>query len=184
MVKTLKTKNELRKEMIYARDAISESEKKEKSEVIKDKLFSLDEIKNAECIAFYISKGSEVETIDMIIEAIGLGKEIVVPHTNEEIELVKFTSFEDLAPAKFGILEPKTKIKNKSMPDVIIIPGLAFDLDMHRLGYGKGHYDMLLKKINAKRIGICFDFQIVEKIPKHEHDQRLDIIITEKRILR
>jgi len=184
MVKTLKTKNELRKEMLYARNAISESERKEISEMIKNKLFAIDEIKHAKCIAFYISKGSEVETNAMIAEAIKQNKEVLVPHTNEKIELVKFTSFEDLAPAKFGVLEPKTKMISVKQPEVVIIPGLAFDLDMHRLGYGKGYYDKLLKELNAKRIGICFDLQIIEKIPKHEHDQKLNIMISEKRILR
>lgn len=178
------SKAELRKEMLAKRGAISESERKEKGKIIMEKLFELEQFKSSRCIAFYISKGSEVATHEMIKEAIALGKEVFVPHTDHEIELVKFTSFEDLAPARFGILEPKTKIKSEKAPDIIVIPGLAFDLDLHRLGYGKGHYDKLLKTLNSIRIGICFDCQIVEKIPRHEHDERLDMVVSENRVLR
>src|SRR3989338_7395907 len=178
-----KSKKEVRIQMLALRNAISESERKQKGEEIMQKLFALDEFKSAKCIALYISKGSEVATLDMIKKALSLDKEILVPHTDHEIELVKFTSFEDLAPARFGILEPKTKIRSEKAPDIIIVPGLSFDLDLHRLGYGKGHYDKLLKTLNSIRIGVCFDMQIIEKIPRHEHDERLDIVISEKRLL-
>jgi 5-formyltetrahydrofolate cyclo-ligase len=175
----------MRKQMLWMRDALSEAEKKEKSAAIKEKLFALDEFKKARVIAFYISKGSEVDTFGMIADALKEGKEILVPVTNDEIEFVKFTSFDDLAPAKFNVLEPKTKIPAEKQPDIVILPGLAFDLGLHRLGYGKGYYDKILKKLpNAIRIGICFDFQIVDNIPKHEHDERLHMIISEKRIIR
>ena len=178
------TKDQLRKEMAEKRNSLAATEIIEKSEEIRQRLFNLEEFKSAKCIAFYLSKGSEVNTSEMIREALSIGKEVLVPVTNEEIELMKFTSFGDLAPAKFGIPEPKTKIKPEKEPDAIIVPGLAFDLDLHRLGYGKGYYDKLLKNSSAKRIGICFDVQIVEKIPRHEHDQKLDMIITEKKILK
>jgi len=120
----------------------------------------------------------------MMDEAINKGKTVLVPHTEEEIKLVKFTSWNDLKPGKFGILEPRTKIKRQKSPDVVIVPGVAFDLQGYRIGYGKGYYDRLLKKLKAKRIGICFDIQIIEKIPKHGHDERLDSVITEKRMVK
>ncbi len=179
------SKAALRKEMLVKRDFLSKAERKEKSRLIREKLSALNEFKTAKTIAFYLSKGSEVETNEMIREALKQGKEILVPITKgDELELVKFTTFDDLVAGKFGVPEPKTKIVVNHQPDVVIIPGLAFDLDLHRLGYGKGYYDRALKKIpTAIRIGICFDFQIVEKIPRHEHDEKLHKIISEKRIL-
>lgn len=179
------TKAALRKEMLARRDSISEAERKEKSKAIAEKLSALEEFKSAKTVAFYLSKASEVETLDMIAEALRRGKEVLVPVTNDEMEYVKFTSFDDLAPAKFGVPEPKTKIPATREPDAVIVPGVAFDLDLHRLGYGKGYYDRKLKTLpNAIRIGVCFDFQIVEKIPRHEHDERLHKVVSEKRILR
>ena len=76
------SKAELRKEMLAKRNNLSESERKQKGEEIMQKLFALDEFKSAKCIAFYISKGSEVATLDMIKKALSLDKEILFPHTN------------------------------------------------------------------------------------------------------
>lgn len=184
MIMIAHSKTELRMEMLAKRGSIDQNSRAEKSTAIKEMLFGDAQIKSAGCIAFYISKGSEVETDGMIQQAMEQGKEVLVPHTNDRIELVKFTSFEDLAPAKFGIPEPKTKTKSGHQPDVVIVPGLAFDLDLHRLGYGKGHYDMLLKKLKCLKVGICFDMQIVDNIPRHEHDEKMNAVLSEKRLLR
>jgi len=173
------SKAQLRKQMLMKRNALSEKEIKEKSREIKEKLFSLPEFKEAETVAFYISKGSEVATREMIDEAIEKGKEIVVPVTNDEIEFVKYSS--NLKIGKFGVPEPEHRVPEEKEPDLVILPGLAFDLDLHRLGYGKGYYDKKLKSMKSKRIGICFDLQVVDAIPRHEHDERLDLTITEKR---
>ncbi len=177
------SKTELRKSMIKTRDELPEKVRNEKSKIICDKIISLGEYGFATTIAVYLSKGSEVDTSQLIKESLKLGKRILVPVTNSEIELVEFTSFKDLAPAKYGIPEPKSKKLGKFVPDLAITPGLAFDLDLHRLGYGKGYYDRLFKKIKTKKIGIAFDIQIVGKLPRHEHDQRMDIVISEDRIL-
>ena len=177
-------KNIIRRRMLVLRDDLTELERKEKSHAIAAKLFTLEEYKSAIIVAFYLTIGSEVDTTGMISQSLTLGKKVLIPVTKEEIEFVEFTSFEDLAPAKYGILEPKTKLPAKQHPDLIITPGLAFDLDFHRLGYGKGYYDRLFRTVNSKRIGICFDSQLVEKIPKREHDQKLDIVITDKRIIK
>ena len=176
-------KQQLRKKMLQLRDQLPSKEISEKSETISKKLFELSGIKDAKTIAFYISKGSEVDTIKMIEQARTKRKKILVPVTNDEIELVEFTSFADLAQGQFGVLEPKTKIKSKCVPDVIIIPGLAFDLDLHRLGYGKGYYDRVLKKLSSFRVGLCYDFQLIDTIPKHEYDERVNCVVSESRIL-
>ncbi|MFA6530331.1 MAG: 5-formyltetrahydrofolate cyclo-ligase [Candidatus Micrarchaeia archaeon] len=176
------SKAALRKEMLTKRNAVSEAEIKERSKLIEARLFAIPEFKKAKTVSFYLSHDSEVNTLEMIRRAVTERKEVLVPTiSGDDLELVKFTSFEDLAPVKFGILEPKTKTKPEHLPEVIITPGLAFDLDLHRLGYGKGYYDRFFKKLSSFNIGICFDFQIVEKIPRHEHDHRLDLTVSDKR---
>ncbi len=169
--------------MQLQRDQLNPHELQEKSNVITKKLFELEEIKKANIIAFYLTKGSEVDTAPMIKQALNDGKKVLVPVTNHEIELVEFASFDDVVPAKFGVREPKTKIKRERAPDVIIIPGLAFSLDFHRLGYGRGYYDKLLKKLSSIRIAVCYEFQIVDRIPSDLHDEKIHILITEKRIM-
>jgi 5-formyltetrahydrofolate cyclo-ligase len=64
--------------------------------------------------------------------------------------------------------------------DLIIVPGLAFDRNKNRMGYGKGFYDKLLPHIQAKKAGICFEFQLFEQIPVDHFDQPMDLILTER----
>jgi 5-formyltetrahydrofolate cyclo-ligase len=84
-------------------------------------------------------------------------------------------------------LEPKKNyIKEVSIEsiDLIIVPGVVFDRNGNRIGHGMGYYDRLLKKShNIPRIGLAFEFQIVKKIEAEEHDERIDMIITEDRII-
>jgi len=171
-----------RKEILKKRDLLSEEEHTSRSKAIMETLFSRPRVKEAKTIAFYLHKGSEVRTSDMIEKALSLGKEVVVPVTDHKITFFRFSSFGDLQKGKYGILEPKSRVP-ASLPDVIIIPGIAFGLCMHRIGYGKGYYDKYLGTSFAYRVGICYDFQVMEKLPTHSNDQRMDEIITEKRII-
>ena len=94
---------------------------------------------------------------------------------------------EPLYVSKFGILEPKNS-KIKIIPDLILVPLVAFDNRLNRIGYGKGYYDRSLRKIskikkNAISLGIAYSFQKCKKIPINSHDFRLDYIFTEKGII-
>jgi 5-formyltetrahydrofolate cyclo-ligase len=178
-----RAKAALRKKIREQRDSLAASELSERSRTIMQSLFSRPRFKEAKTVAFYIPKGTEVDTREMILQALDQGKEVLVPVTNHKITFYRFTSFADLKQGKYGILEPKTLEKPSKPPGLVIIPGLCFGLCMHRLGYGKGYYDSYLGKSFSYRIGLCFDFQVVEKLPTHENDQRMDEIITEKRII-
>jgi 5-formyltetrahydrofolate cyclo-ligase len=175
----------LRKEMLTKRDALQKPVASTMCDAIAGQLISHPRFKEAKVIAFYLSKGSEVDTREMIIAAIKQKKEVLVPVTDDQhIAFFRFTSFSDLEPGKFGILEPKARNPQTRLePDLVIVPGISFGLCMHRLGYGRGYYDRYLAKSSAYRIGICFDFQVVERLPTHEDDERMDEIITEKRII-
>ena len=88
---------------------------------------------------------------------------------------------------KYGMLEPKTTKKN-IIPDLIMVPLVAFDKQLNRIGYGKGYYDRSLRKIkkknkNAISLGIAYSFQKCKKIPINNKDFRLDYIFTEKGII-
>ena len=181
MVKHLK--DQLRKEMLAKRDALTPEQVKLFSEGIMKSLFSRPRFLEAKTIGLYLPKGNEVDTKEMIISALRMNKEVVVPVTNKKIEFFHFSSFDDLEKGKYGILEPKHRIKPCNEPDLVIVPGVSFGLCMHRLGYGKGYYDEYLSRSFAHRMGVCFDFQLVEKLPNHENDQRMDEIITEKRVI-
>jgi 5-formyltetrahydrofolate cyclo-ligase len=177
-------KEKIRKELLEKRNSLSTYEILEKSNIILDKLYRLEEFSKANRIACYISFGSEVYTHGLIKEY-SKKKELLVPFIkNGEIFLARINSWEELESGAYGILQPKDpKIESGDM-DIIIIPGIAFDENGNRIGYGKGYFDRLLKKIPSKRIAIAYDFQVLKNILNQEHDVRMDMIITEKRIIK
>ncbi len=96
-------------------------------------------------------------------------------------------SWKELSIGSYGILEPRTeKIRKTRVEDIdlIIVPGVAFDKKGNRIGHGKGYYDRLLDKTNATKIGLAFEFQLLKEIPTDKHDLPIDILITEKRIIK
>jgi 5-formyltetrahydrofolate cyclo-ligase len=173
----------LRQEMLARRNSLSDEARKEKSGAIMEKLFSERHFREAKCVALYMPIGNEVDTRQMITGAAAAGKEVVLPvvASDHHLELRKFQSFESMRKGRFAILEPVGEERPPEDPHVIVLPGVAFGLCMHRLGYGKGYYDRLLARLPSFRIGICFDLQVVERLPRHSDDQRMNMIITEKR---
>jgi 5-formyltetrahydrofolate cyclo-ligase len=173
----------LRQEMLARRNSLSDGERKEKSDAIMARLFEERHFREARCVALYMPIGNEVDTRQMITRSVAEGKEVLLPFvaSDHHLELRKFESFERLEKGRFAILEPISQEKPVEDPHVIILPGVAFGLCMHRLGYGKGYYDRLLARLPSFRIGICFDVQVLDRLPRHSDDQRMNVIITEKR---
>jgi 5-formyltetrahydrofolate cyclo-ligase len=169
-----------RRVILKKRNRLSRKEIIKKSKIIKEKLFSSKEYKKAKTIMFYVSFGSEVDTINMIKES--LNKTVCVPVVKDDkiipsiIKEVKELNKKN----KYKIPEPSKirKIKKQDI-DLVIVPGIVFDKQNHRIGYGKGYYDAFLKKLKAKKIGLAFSLQILEIIPKDEWDIKLDKIISQ-----
>lgn len=182
-------KEKLRKEIKEKRIKQTKEENRKKSKEIKEKLFGLNEYREAKTVLFYVSYDSEVFTHEMIKEALN-EKKVVVPISNKKdcsLTLSELKDWDDLEESSYGILEPKKeKIKEISIDeiDIIIVPGVAFDKFGNRLGHGKGYYDRLLKNANTTIIALAFEFQTIEKIPTDEHDKPVDMIITEDRIMK
>ncbi len=181
----------MRKEYISFRNKnITSDALHEKSKVIAQKLDKLDCVKRAKTIMCYVSFGSEVYTHDIINTWISQGKQVCVPRVvknkGKSMEAVKISSLHELEPGTYGVLEPTSGQKNVVSPDsidVVIVPGCAFDLHKNRMGYGAGYYDRFLNLISDSclKVGVAFDFQIMDEIPWDEHDIPMDIIITEER---
>jgi 5-formyltetrahydrofolate cyclo-ligase len=183
-------KNELRRKLIELRKNLSKKEVLEKSKKIKKRLYEIDYFKDALTVLFYVSYDNEVYTHDMIKENLASGKTIVVPKSdkeNNELILSKLENWDDLIPGAYNILEPnKNSIVEVSLDsvEVVIVPGVGFDLKGNRIGHGKGYYDNLLKdSTKAVHIGLAFECQIVDHVPTEERDVPIDIIVTEKRVL-
>ena len=179
----------LREEMNRKRNAMTEAEAESKSMTIATNLTKIKEYKEARAVIFYASKGNEVRTEKLIRNALKEGKKALLPITDterEELELSEIKDYDsDLIKGAFGIMEPKhKKAFDEAQIDAAIVPGLAFDKRGHRLGYGHGFYDKLLKRLHAVKIGLAYDFQVVNTLPAEAHDQLMDLIVTESRIIR
>ncbi|MBT7393118.1 5-formyltetrahydrofolate cyclo-ligase [archaeon] len=181
-------KQELRQKILKLRNEFDKDKLLEFNLKIKQNLLSLKEFINSDVICSYVSFKSEVNTHNIIKKSINLGKKVVVPYIkNEEIYLSELNDFNNLEQGQFGILEPKKefiKSVDKSIVEIFIIPGLAFDKSGNRIGYGGGYYDRLLKDLNVLKIALCYEFQLLENLPNEDHDIPVDIIITEKQIIR
>ena len=129
--------------------------------------------------------GSEVHTHDMIKVALK-DKIVAVPRLKGNCFIpCRIDDFSELnSKNEYGILEPENYDKEIDKVDLVIVPCVAFDKKCHRIGYGKGCYDVFLEGMDIKRIGLAFDMQVVDAIPAEGHDIKLDKVITEKRIIK
>jgi 5-formyltetrahydrofolate cyclo-ligase len=181
-------KEGLRQEFFQRRKKLSSQEVEEKSRTIKTLLARLPEYRTGQNISFYISRENEVKTHEMIKDCLNEGKTVSVPVIEGKyIQLSELKNFEDLKPGAFNILEPgKKRIINPAVLDVIIVPGLAFDLQGNRIGFGRGYYDRLLRETGDQtiRVALSFENQIADALPCTDLDEPVDLIITEKRIIR
>ena len=170
-------KKEIRKEILYLRDNLEE--RYSKSMIIKDKIMNLDIYKNSNCIALYHSMKSEVDTKELIKESLELGKKVVLPRIINKNKMIFISVNKDTHYEKnsYGVLEPIGE--EESNIDLIICPGVAFDKDNNRLGYGRGYYDKYLKDKDIYKIGICYKEQVVDKIDIDDFDIKMDMIVTD-----
>ena len=182
-------KDEIRRIIKKRRNSMSENEVTTKSRIIIEKLMKTDEFKNSKNIMIFLSFNNEVYTYDLIEKCIELGKRVIIPYTVKDtyeiIPTVLGNTKEDLKLTSYGYREPK---KEKLQPvdekdiDLTVVPGLAFDKKMNRIGFGKGYYDRYLAKtrIDAKKIALAYDYQVLEEIPSEVFDVKMDSIITDE----
>ena len=181
-------KKAIRRKILKLRGEIPESERRTKSEKIYGRLCREDAFINASVIFFFAGYGTEVRTDFMIEDAMKKGKKIALPKvvSDTEIEFYFINSPNDLAEGYKGIPEPHEKAEKALIdPELIVMPGLAFDHERNRTGYGRGYYDRYLAQLKGqtKSIAICFDEQILDTIPSEENDIKPDRIISDKRII-
>ncbi len=185
-------KKELRKKVISERDQLTEQDIAEKSRLIGEKLFSLPAYRNAETIMYFISFGSEVDTRFMVEETIRQSKAALAPKPRpQERKMIPSRILDwdnDLVPGAYNIPEPREEALRPYQPDeidLLIVPGVAFDLKGNRLGYGGGYYDRFfeLLKPGTPLVALVYDLQVVPEVPVEKWDRRVDLIITEKRVI-
>lgn len=184
MMKNNLLKDELRKRINGHRESLSVEEKKSFDEKIYHKLIESDFYKSADIVFIYVSFGKEVDTLKIIDKLLKDDKKVYVPkviNKKEGMKAIKIKSLEELKAGYFNILEPTGDEElHPSHFDLCIVPGLAFDNDCGRLGYGGGFYDRFLRDVSKKTqiVALAYSFQIVDKVPMGQYDIRVQGIIT------
>lgn len=180
-----KLKKDLRKIMKEKREKLKADNKEKYDITIFHNLIHSDEYKKARTIFIYVSYNNEADTHRIICHALENNKIVCVPKViskAEGMKAVEIKSFMDLIPGSYGILEPGSNcFMDEKDIDLVILPGLAFDSDGGRLGYGAGFYDRFLCSVreDAMLVGLSYKFQVVEKVPMDSHDYYIKKIITD-----
>jgi 5-formyltetrahydrofolate cyclo-ligase len=186
------TKDALRKGMLHQRKNMKTDNITTFSKKIIGTLMNTPEFINSKNIMLYLSFKNEVNTYPLVTWCLDNDKIVIAPYCIEsERKIVPFeinNLTNDLTKSTFGVMEPKHDILKKANTqdiDLIIVPGVVFDIHCNRIGFGAGYYDRFLpkKSKNTITIGIAYDYQVIDNIPTNEYDVPLDFIITEKRII-
>ena len=154
----------------------------EKSDKIYENLIASDLYKNAKSIFIYYSVGKEVKTKEIIKKALADKKKVYIPKIKgKEMIDARLESLDDLVAGDFSI--PTTKSNDLiENPDLTIVPGLSFDKNKNRLGYGGGYYDRFLAKNKTIKVGLIIeDFKSLD-LETDEYDIKMDYIISDKKI--
>ena len=177
-------KQELRTEIRNRKRQFTQAQLGELSLSIIMQLKKNPHLRKAQTILLYYSLPDEVNTHEWIDELVAEGKKVLLPVVTdgENMILREYTGKKDLKEGNYHILEPSGTLfpeKRYGEIEVGIIPGMSFDDKGHRLGRGKGYYDRFLSKAkDARKIGICFPFQLFEHIPTDIHDIKMDMVLS------
>ena len=187
----MNNKKQIRQRIKKERASLSFQAVQEQSGQIGNKICALPIFQSATLILIYSSFGNEVDTSKIVQAALENNKQVAYPSTNtvnNTMEFYKVRALSDLKPVKSGsfrLLEPLPDPATKAIPDantLMIVPGLAFDQQFYRTGYGGGFYDKYLAlHPNLTTIGVCYDFQLVPSTHPEAYDRPVDSIMTPSR---
>ena len=182
----MEKKAPLRRELLARRDALPGRE--ERSRAIQRQVLALPEYRRARRLLLYLSQGSEVDTWPLLDRALAQGRAVYAPRCLDgqgNMAFYRVFSREDLAPGRFGLWEPlqeRCPLLTEWEGALCLLPGIAFDREGFRLGYGKGYYDRFLSSYQGVKIGICYHKCIAYHLPKGRYDVPVDFLVTEKSI--
>lgn len=183
----LRAKGDVRSRLLSLRAGLSLGEVDRLSGQITENLLNLKPFEGANTVALYYPVKNEVRTEGIFRGAKESGKEMYFPRVEGNfLKFLKVCDLSELKPGKFGIHEPQEdcdKIETQDI-DLIIIPGVAFDLSGGRLGYGKGYYDRTISGVaRKKRVGLAYSFQLLDMVPAEIGDERVGAVVTETGVI-
>jgi 5-formyltetrahydrofolate cyclo-ligase len=156
------------------------------------RLFTLREVESANTVSTYVNTGSEVRTGEIVAWCLAQGKRVIIPVTDRANKRLIFSEVrvpeKELEAGTFGILEPKPEFL-RPVPlkeaQVVLVPGIAWNLQGYRIGYGGGYYDRAINSIRSPllTIGLAYEFQIISRISTTQYDRPVNKIATELRVI-
>lgn len=186
-------KREIRERILEQRNKLTPEEVSAASKVICSRIAAHPRFEEAKLVMCYMDFRNEVMTLPLIQECLLRGKRVALPRVgkrNDQAWELSIHEIVDLArdcrPGTFGIPEPVESLTapvDEKTIDFVVVPGVAFDLHKHRIGYGAGFYDRFLRRVRPDcfKAAAAFDLQVVDKLPAEEHDIPVDAIVTETR---
>ena len=168
----------IREKIKKKKQQLTDKEKEIEAANVFEKIEALPEFINAHNIMIYWSMPDELPTHNFIIRW-SKKKTMLLPVVKGDDMLIKpFSTKEELKQGSLGIWEPDVQKEYLNSIDLVIVPGVAFDRDKSRLGRGKGYYDRYFINKRIVKIGVCFDFQLLESIPIDSFDIKMDKVVT------
>ncbi len=175
-------KETLRREMLQKRKSLSEEEIREASLKVCERIKELSSFKRAKTVMLYYPVRGEIDLRPLFEEVLrDPQKVLLLPKVTRDGDMlaVELAEGTPLVKGGFGIPEPAGgRIFKPEKIDFVTVPGVAFDKRGCRLGMGKGFYDRFLPRVKGVKVGVAYDFQLVENVPCEEHDIPLDLIVT------
>ncbi len=178
-------KNLLRKSLLQKRAHLGSDERQLASFQIYHHALKWEVFQTSHTIHIYLNQPEEVATSGWIESAWAQQKKVVVPYLRPSSKTMghsQLDSFQQLQNGPFSIPEPHPKYRvdvDLKTVDLVVVPGVGFDRKGGRLGYGQGYYDRFLSQVQALRVGLAFECQIVDQVPQTEHDVRMHFLISE-----
>ena len=180
------SKAKLRKKILDLRALIGNDMSEMASQSTWSLLQKNTDFKKSGVVAAFASIRGEIDTYPILEGVLSTGKRLALPHVSKDKTQLRFYEVKNLntlTPGEFGILcpEPVHAVAMDKI-DLILVPGLAFDLKGYRLGFGKGYYDRALPNLrpDALSVGLCYSFQLVDTVPAGTHDIPVKALLHEK----
>ncbi|MGC9325656.1 MAG: 5-formyltetrahydrofolate cyclo-ligase [Desulfomonilia bacterium] len=174
----------MRRNMLARRLSISDDEKGRMEKMILETIRDLPAYRDAQSLALYVPVRGEVDLLSLWK---GSGKEVFFPKVNgDDLSFHPAESRREFTPGCYGIPEPTCRDAcNISDIDCMFVPGVVFDRQRYRLGYGKGYYDRLIGNYpHILTIGVCFDEFLIDSLPVDPWDMNVDLVVTQSAVIR
>ena len=180
------SKVDLRRRYLKIRRALDPRKREESNRRILKLIRSLPEFVKAKRVLLYCPVKGEPDITPLFGEVLKRGSKLALPKvTGDDLELLYIDTPLCLEEGAYGIPEPYAG--ERAYPgeiDFIAVPGIAFDKEGYRIGFGKGYYDKLLKRVSAPKVGVAYSFQVLDRVPRENWDEPVDMIVTEEGVIR